>query len=195
MIKNLLFAAMALALTVTPCTAKDVAGIDTPDTITVGQDTLILNGAALREKYAIGVDVYIGGLYLLNKSSDAMKIINADETMAIKLHLLRSVDSKDFSDSTLAGFKESCSTIGIDQKSIAKEIDLFLTVFTEGIAKNDIFDITYSKDNGIQVFKNKSKTPKVTIKNYTVKKALFGVWLTIRSEDKLNVLRKGMLGL
>lgn len=195
MVKKMLFSLMALALAVTPCTAKDVAGVDMPDTMTVGQDKLILNGAALREKYVIGVDVYVGGLYLINKSSDAMGIINADETMAITLHLVRGVNSEDFSDNTLTGFKESCKTIGIDQNSIAKEIVLFLTVFMEGIAKNDIFDITYSKANGIQVFKNKSKTPKVTIKNYTVKKALFGIWLTVRSEDKLNVLRKGMLGL
>ncbi|HOO71426.1 MAG TPA: chalcone isomerase family protein [Spirochaetota bacterium] len=195
MVKKFFLAVAALALICTPGTAKQVAGVDMPDSYSAGQDKLVLNGAAMREKYAIGVDVYVGGLYLKAKSSNALQIVNADEPMMIRLHLVRSVNSKDFSDNTLTGFEESCKNLGIDQKSIDKDINIFLEIFKDGIKKNDIFDIVYTKANGIQVFKNKSQTPKVTIKNMTLKKALFGIWLTKRTEDKLNILAQGMLGL
>jgi hypothetical protein len=194
MLKRIFLAVMVLALAYSVSPAKEVAGVNMPDSFTVGQDKLVLNGAGLREKYAIGVDVYVGGLYLKSKTANALQIVNADESMAIRLHMVRSVNSKDFSDATMIGFQESTKNLGIDKKSIEKEINQFLEVFKDAISNNDIFDITYSKANGVQVFKNKSQTPKVTIKNFVLKKALFGIWLTNRSEDKLNILRKGMLG-
>jgi hypothetical protein len=195
MIQKLLSGVMVLTLVCSVAHAKTIAGVTMPESLTIGQEKVILNGAELREKFAIGVDVYVGGLYLKSKNSNAMQIINADEPMLIRLHLVRSVNAKEFSENTLVGFEESCKNLGIDQKSIQAEINSFLEIFKDGIKKNDIFDIAYSKANGIQVFKNQSATPRVTIKNMTLKKALFGIWLTKRSEDRLNILAKGMLGL
>ena len=45
--------------------ADSLAGISMPNNITVENETLILNGLGLREKY--WVDVYVNGLYLLKR--------------------------------------------------------------------------------------------------------------------------------
>jgi len=192
MLKRFFLSLMALALAYSVGSAKEIAGVNMPESFTVGQDKLVLNGAGLREKYALGVDVYVAGLYLKSKTGNALQIVNADESMSIRLQLVRSVNAKDFSDNTMVGFQESCKNLGIDIKSIDKEINQFLEVFKDSIKNKDVFDITYSKAIGVQVFKNNGL--KVTIKNMTLKRALFGIWLTKRSEDKLNVLSKSMLG-
>ena len=70
-----------------------------------------------------------------------------------------------------------------------------MAIFNSGITKNDIYDIIHIKGAGIQVFKNNSKTPVVTIQNPTLKKALFGIWLTESPEDRLKVVRKALLGI
>lgn len=165
-----------------------------PESYKLGQDNLVLNGAGLREKFAIGVDVYVCGLYLKSKTTNAAAIINSDDPMVIRLQMVRGVNAQEFSENTLLGFHESTRNLGIDIKSIDNEIKQFLQVFSGKISKNDVFDITYSKADGIRVYKNYSKTPAVTIKNMTLKRALFGVWLTKRSEGRLNDLRRGMLG-
>lgn len=197
MIKKMLLVVMALVLASTPGMAKEVAGVDMPDSMSVGKVNLIFNGAGLLKiKFPnLDVDVYVVGLYLKNKSSDAMKIINSDETMAVKLHNVGDSRPEDYSDGFLKGFNKSCKNLGIDQKSIEKDIKLFLNILKDGMAKNDIFDFTYSNTNGIQVFKNKNRTPMVTIKNITFKRALFGFWLTDRPEDNRIAVRKALLGL
>jgi len=174
--------------------AREIAGVSIPETFTLDQEVLVLNGAGLREKFAIGVDVYVSGLYLKKKSSNAIEIINSGEPMAIRLQLVRNVNAQEFSENTMAGFQESAGNLGIDISTIDREIKQFLAVFSGRISKNDVFDITFSKTGGVRVYKNYSRTPAVTIKNMTLKRALFGIWLTHRSEEKLNVLRRGMLG-
>ena len=194
MIKRIFLSLITLAIVYSISQAKEIAGVIMPDSFTLGQEKLVLNGAGLREKYAIGVDVYVCGLYLKNRTANAVQIINSDESMVIRLHLVRSVNAREFSENTMAGFRESTNNLGIDIRSIDSEIRQFLQVFSGSISNNDIFDITYSRSGGVRVYKNNSRTPRVTIKNMTLKRALFGIWLTPRSEGKMNVLRRGMLG-
>jgi Chalcone isomerase-like len=70
--------------------AGSLAGVTFPNGATVGGAPLVLNGMGLREKYVlgIGIDVYVGALYLPAKSSDANAIINADEPKRIVMHFI-----------------------------------------------------------------------------------------------------------
>lgn len=194
MLKRISVFLLALTLVYSISPARDIAGVAMPESYTLGQNNLVLNGAGLREKFAIGVDVYVCGLYLKSKTANALQIINSEEPMVIRLLLVRNVNAQEFSENTLAGFHESTRNLGIDISAIDSEIRQFLQVFSGSISKNDVFDITWSKADGVRVYKNFSKSPAVTIKNMTLKRALFGIWLTNRSEDRLNVLRMGMLG-
>ncbi len=57
-----------------------ISGIDIPDTLGNG---LVLNGAGIRSKFFF--DLYVGGLYLKEKSNNALHVINSDEQEAITL--------------------------------------------------------------------------------------------------------------
>ena len=53
--------------------SADLAGVTVPDTQTVANQTLTLNGIGLREKF--WVDIYVAALYLPFQSTNANKII------------------------------------------------------------------------------------------------------------------------
>ena len=69
----------------------DVAGIAVPDSLHVGDATLVLQGGALRSRLML--KVYVAGLYLPVKRADAATILAADEPRRMEMRFLRSVDS------------------------------------------------------------------------------------------------------
>lgn len=66
--------------------ARTFAGVTVPDTVTVGGQTLVLNGMGLREKYFL--DVYVGALYLPSASRDASAIIQLDAPKRVTMHFI-----------------------------------------------------------------------------------------------------------
>ena len=100
MFKKFLFLCSVILIFTSIGYAKEVNGVNMPESIAVGNDTLVLNGAGIRTKFFI--KAYVGGLYLKKKSGDANAIINADEPMVIKLHITSSMITSDkMKDATL----------------------------------------------------------------------------------------------
>jgi len=164
----------------------EVGGIKIPYTFKTDETALIINGAGIREKYFI--DLYVGALYLKMKTNDAQKIINADEAMAIKLHIISGmITSEKMTDATDEGFKKS--TGGNSAAYLAK-INQFKTVFKEKINKGDIYDIVYEPAKGVTIYKNAKLSS--TITGLDFKKALFGIWLCNQPAD--SDLKEKMLG-
>lgn len=64
-----LILAAALSVAALPLGAANVSGVNLEDRITVNNQALVLNGGALRKKFV--VKVYVGGLYLPAKQSNA----------------------------------------------------------------------------------------------------------------------------
>lgn len=167
-----------------------------PETLMVETSTLLLNGAGLRGKYVMGVDVYAAGLYLKNANHNPEAIISGNDTMAIRLHIVTTlVTPEKFTASTLEGFDYSGKNQGIDKAAIQIEMDKFVAIFKSGIEKNDIYDLVHIKGDGVRVFKNASTTPLVAIQNPLLTKALFGIWLTESPENHMKMVRKALLGL
>lgn len=192
MVKKLITMLAVLLVMAPMAGAVEVHGVIMPDKLTVAGETLVLNGAGLREKYFVGVDVYVAGLYLKEPSTDADAITSADETMALRIEIVTGLmDSEKFTEATITGFEES--TDG-NTEPIQEETDLFLTAFAGEINKGDVFDIQYIKGVGTKVFKNGRDEPEVVVPGYKVKKALFGIWLADRTEKHLQVLAKDLLG-
>ncbi len=163
-----------------------ISGITMPKKVKVGTTELTLNGAGLREKFWL--DLYVGGLYVKAKTNDANKIINADETAAIKLHIISSlITSKRMIDAIDEGFEKSTKE---NTAPIKNEIKAFKAAFKEEIKVNDIYDIFYVPGKGTVILKNGKLTK--TIKGLAFKKALFGIWLCDEPADK--DLKEGMLG-
>ncbi len=164
-----------------------VSDREIPTEMTIGDKEVKLNGTGIREKFFM--DMYVGGLYLTNKSNDAQKIINANEPMGIKIHIVsKLISSKKMINAVEEGFENS--TDG-KQEKYRDKIDMFVSFFKDDISKEDVFDIAYHPETGTTVYKNKSK--KGSIKGLDFKKALFGIWLSDNPAD--DDLKEGMLNL
>jgi hypothetical protein len=160
-----------------------VSDVVIPDTIA---NNLVLNGAGVRSKFFF--DLYIGGLYLKQKSGDATHIIYADEPMAITLHITSSlISSKKMMDGTMEGFENSTNN---QIKPLKKEIDKFINVFKGDIKNGDIYDFIYTPSIGVKIYKNDKLS--TIIKGLKFKKALFGIWLCEKPAQES--LKKEMLG-
>jgi hypothetical protein len=69
-----------------------VAGVTLPGRVEIRDESLVLNGAALR-RIAL-VKIYVAGLYLAGHNSDPGDIIAADEPRSLRMHFLRDVQAK-----------------------------------------------------------------------------------------------------
>jgi len=158
---------------------QTVAGVNLPKKVKIGKTELGLNGSGVRQK--MWIDLYVCGLYLKAKNTDANKIINANEHASLKLHIVsKLITSEKMIDAVEEGFKNS--TDG-KTKPIRKEIDTFKAVFSkEEIKKNDVYDIVYVPSKGTVIFKNGKIQP--IIEGLAFKKALFGIWLCDKPADK-----------
>ncbi|GAA4271899.1 chalcone isomerase family protein [Aquimarina gracilis] len=154
---------------------------------TFADTDLKLNGAGLREM--LWIDLYAGGLYLQNKSKDPKEILDADETMAIKLNIVSGfVTQKKMIKAVKDGFGKA--TFG-NTKALDERITKFIKFFSEPIVKNDIFDLVYVKGVGVKAYKNDKELGVIEGRDF--KYALFKIWLG--DEPASEPLKKGMLGL
>lgn len=164
----------------------EVEGVKIPYTYKTDEATLIVNGAGVREKYFL--DLYVGALYLKEKSNEALKIMNADEAMCMKLHIVSGlITSEKMVESTDEGFRRST---GGNTAPLQSKINQFKAAFNEAIKKGDIFDIVYEKVKGSCVYKNGKQI--VSIPGLDFKKALFGIWLC--NDAAASDLKKKLVG-
>jgi len=182
--KTLMIAVLAL-LMITPVQAMDIGKVSIPDTMIVGSDELILNGAGIRKKAIF--KVYVGALYLTSEESDPQVIIDNDDPMAIRMHFVRKVNYQQLIKAWNDGFENAT---GGNTDPIGKEIDLFNSFFTEKAVTGDIYDFTYTPDEGLSVIIKGQRIG--TIAGFEFKKAVFGIWLGEKPAD--SGLKKGMLG-
>ena len=125
MIRKFMVAVFLVLLLAPMAGAVVIEGVTLPDKVMVAGEELVLNGAGVRVKkiLVVPLDVYVIGLYLKEKTSDAQAIIMSDETMMLKIQILTGlVNSEKFKQATLEGFQEST---GGNTAPIQKEIELF----------------------------------------------------------------------
>ena len=164
----------------------EIGGITMPDTMKAGSIDLTLNGAGIRTKFFL--KLYVGGLYLQNKTTDASKVLSEDKPMAIRLHIISSmITSEKMEDATREGFKNS---LGSKMSSMTSEIEAFISIFKVEIKDGDVFNMFYIPGIGVEIYKNDKHSE--TIKGLAFKKALFGIW--IGKKPAQDSLKEGMLG-
>ncbi len=166
-----------------PVKVKDV---EMPDNFMAGKEKLILNGTGIRSKYFI--DLYYGALYLKRKEKSAPKIVEANEEMSIRIHIVSShITNEKMEEALRDGFK---SSMGGNSAPLAKEIDQVVKAFSEKIQVGDAYDLTYVVNKGVTIRKNGKE--RITIAGYNFKKALFGIWFGPDPADE--DLEEGLLG-
>jgi hypothetical protein len=166
--------------------AKEVNDIEIADSIQIAEQSLALNGAGIRSKFFL--NLYVGALYLNEKSTDAEALIAADEAMTIRLYITSSlIDGEKMSEATLDGFVKST---GGKLGPIQKEVEQLIGAFRDAVEDNDVFDLQYVPSQGVSVIRNGEV--KVVVPGLAFKKALFGIWL---SDDPVqDDLKEDMLG-
>lgn len=135
-------------------------------------DKLKLNGAGIRVQF--NFNMYLGALYLKTNSSDADKILNANEPMCIRIYIISNLVTKErLLESIDDGFRRSTNgnTILLQSK-----INLLKNAFYEKIKKHDDYYLVYDPSKGSSMFKNGEHM--ITIPGHDFKKALFGIWLS-----------------
>jgi hypothetical protein len=165
-----------------------VSGIAVPSTYSLEGKNLQLNGAGVREKYFI--DLYVGALFLTSKSKDEKAIVNADETMAMKIYIVSGLITKEKMEEAIRdGFKKST---GGKMDAYKSKIDAFVKAVSEDIKKGVVYDITYSPEQKkIRVYKD--KVLKTEIDGLDFKRVLLSIWLGTNPVD--NDLKESLLGI
>jgi len=162
-------------------TAATLAGVTLPDTVKVGDKTLLLNGLGLRSKMM--VKVYVAGLYVEQKSGDGTAIVNAEAPKRIVLHFVRSVSNDQITDAIVGAFDANAKA------SLKAQIDQFGAAL-EPFSENDEMSMTYVPGTGTVL--NVKGKDKLTIAGFPFAKALFGIWLGANPPS--SSLKDGMLG-
>jgi hypothetical protein len=125
MLKRLAVASLAVA-TALPLGAAELAGVTFPGTITVDGTSLQLNGLGLRKKAIF--KVYVGALYLQEKSSEPSAILAKDEARQMVMHFVRNVGSGKIVDAWKEGFQANAPEAAA---TLSSEIQQFCAWWTD----------------------------------------------------------------
>ncbi len=167
--KRLAFALSALLLMTDAALARPVAGVEVPETLSVGGKTLKINGAGIRKKFVI--KVYVGALYLEENATDPAAILKADSTRALQMVFLRGVDKGKILGAYKEGFeKNAADKAAIWQPALEKISGVI------GDAKDGTtILVTYVPGKGTTVSVQGGGS--VTIEGKDFADAMFSLWL------------------
>jgi hypothetical protein len=182
----LMLAATALCAAVPsrPAAARELAGVTMPETLSVGDKTIKLNGLGLRKK--VMFKVYVGGLYLETPSKDAAAILASDQARAVRMTFLRDVDKGKMKDAFVEGFEANAKEKAAAQKAAVEKLYELIPDMKEG----QTLSFSYLPGKGTTVSHGDKALGLIEGKEFA--EALFALWLGPKppSED----LKKGMLG-
>lgn len=149
-------AALLSVAVAVPALALTLAGVTLDDHATVAGQTLVLNGAGLRKK--LFIKVYVGGLYLPSKQSNAAAILASDAPRRMVMHFLYSVSKDQMCDAWNEGLEQNTKNASAEVKGAFKT----LCNLMEPIPKGNRLVLTYVPGTGTTVEvngKNKGTLP------------------------------------
>lgn len=153
----------------TPAATATRDGVTLPTTVTAEGHELVLNGLGLRKKVVF--KVYVAGLYLPERSSDAEAILAADQPRRIVLQFLRGVSEDQMCDAMYDGLERN--TPG-HAPELRTKFDEFCAMM-EPIEKGEQFVFTYLPGTGTII--EAKGTRKGVIEGKEFADALFASWL------------------
>jgi len=165
--------------------AAELAGVTLDDTAKAGEQTLVLNGLGLRKKAFF--KIYVGGLYLPAKESDAGKIFGADAPRRMVMHVVY----KGLSQDQLAGGWNECLAANTPQASAEVKAGFDqLNGWMEEVKQDGRLAFTYIPGSGTGV--EVKGAAKGTIAGKPFADALFACW--IGDKPATEDLKNGLLG-
>jgi hypothetical protein len=178
-------ALLAAATLAAPALAREVAGVQFPDTVSAGGQQLRLNGAGIRTKFF--VKVYAGALYVATQAHDPGEIISADAPKRVRMVFLRDVDKKKIMETYREGFH--ANSAGPNLQPLLASLDRIAPAIVD-MKKGSEMIVTYVPGEGTTVAAT-GGTP-VTVEGKDFADAMFRNWLGSRPADA--DLKKALLG-
>lgn len=172
-----------------PIQAAELSGVFVKDQITAANgETLLLNGVGLREK--LWVDVYVGSLYLVNKTDNVAEILFAPHAYRIQMDFVyKEVAKKKLLKAWKDGFSKNQTRENL--AALQDRIDQFYGYFDQNVVAKDQYILDYIPGKGTTITKNGKVLGIIPGEDF--KNALLEIWLGNFPADK--GLKKGMLGL
>ncbi len=169
-----------------PVSAATCPDVNFPENIVVGKTDLVLNGIGLRKATFLGIKVYVAGLYLPNKSSDAELILSSDQSWHLLLHFVRDVDSDDIQEALDEGFESA--TDG-KVKAMQEDIDSINKLLPD-LRDGDRLAFTHEVGKGVSVGYN--NIAKGEVMGDHLAATMLAIW--IGQEPPNEDLKAGLLG-
>ncbi|MBN2232239.1 MAG: chalcone isomerase family protein [Deltaproteobacteria bacterium] len=166
--------------------AVEIKGVNLPDKIAAGDADLSLNGAGIRKKLIISV--YVAGLYLPERATEARAAIETDVAKQIRMvFVYKKVGREKMVEAWNEGFFNNSQE---RLNTLQERLDRFNSWFDADMHKGDEVVLTYRPGNGTTV--SISGSEKGTIPGADFMTALWAVWLGDNPADQR--LKEAMLG-
>ncbi len=177
MFKRIIFTAIVLLMMIPPVSAREVEDVEMPETLTVGDKTVALNGAGLRK--IMFMKPYVAGLYLRASETDASTIMMADELQVLRLELLSGQSRMMFLRAFRNGMRAGGNSVGLTWDALEPQYEQFTELLSDDFNGGDIFEFTYVPGEGVRIIKNDEL--RGTLEGIDFKRAFFGIWLNEES--------------
>ncbi|MGC6494460.1 MAG: chalcone isomerase family protein [Myxococcota bacterium] len=165
--------------------AGELAGVKMADTLAHPSGTeLVLNGMGLREKWWI--DVYVGGLYLPAKSSDAKAILASDSPRRVVMDFIYSKVSQA---KMIGVFKDGLAKVP-EAAAMTEETNQLVSWIDRDVVRGDKVVLDYTPGTGLTFSVN--GTAKGTIASKAFADGIFAIF--IGPDPASDQLKQGMLG-
>jgi len=170
--KTLLISAIVvLIFGVQSVAAREIAGVAVPESVTLKNKALVLNGAGIRKK--LFMKIYVCALYLTAKRTAASEILADPEAKRIVMSFLyKEVGVERQVEGWNKGFRDNNS--GEELKGLQDRINLFNSLFTT-VRKGDVIRFDYMPEEGPQVWINDTLNGIVPGEDFFA--ALLKIWL------------------
>ena len=161
-----------------------LAGVAMPPTAAVEGKTLKLNGMGVRKKMVF--KLYVAGLYVETPSTDAARILSADEVKQMRLSILRNLSGKQVTEAISEGFERNSKAA---LPALRARLDR-LNAMLPDVSKGNEVCVTYVPGKGTVVAIDGAE--KGTIEGKDFADALLAVW--IGGDPVQEDLKKALLG-
>ena len=166
-------AAMALALAA-PAHAAEVSGVKLDDSVTVGGQKLVLNGAGMRQKFII--NVYVAGLYLQNKKNTTAEVLAQTTPKRVTLVLQREVSSDEFGQLFITSMNKNSTKE--EKAKVISQTGKFGEMFAslDKVKKGDVITLDWIPGQGTVSTVN-GKVTGETLPDLAFYNAVLRIWL------------------
>jgi len=169
-------------------TAAEIGGVNVADRAAVGGTDVVLNGGGIRTRFMF--KVYVGSLYLSQKTTDAAVAIGGTGAKRVQINMLRTVAADDFAEALDNGLKANNTA---EELAAGKAQTDQLLAIMKGLGEakeGDVIALDYVPGQGTVVMHGGKA--RGTVPGEAFNRALLKIWL---GEKPIQAdLKKAMLG-